>query len=354
MVRSNHWRNSLRCCIAAWFAAFAFGAAFAQGLVADDFRNSRFRGFHIEGVAQGPRSNHDLDALAKTGANMVRISVFLQRCGECSSYQLPQTHLATLDLTIRELAARNIYTVIVLRPAGDERGALWASTSLQNSLIDHWRMLAIRYQSLPSVGAFDLLNEPVPPGRTYDDRQSTWLAFATKLGRSIRELDPNRVLIVESAPDATPTSFSTLRPIPIDNVVYSLHSYLPIELTHQRVMKEYQKPMTYGKPGTSDVTQQDLISLLAVVDAFATKFNVPILVGEFSCVRWAPSGSAARYIADSISYFESKGWSWLYHDFRGWPGWDSEIDSELVQVTKRSDAAPIIKILRDKMGNKGR
>lgn len=354
MEQINWWHIFSRRRVIMAFILVTANSVFAQGLIADDFRNSRFRGFHIEGVSQGPRSDTDLDALAKTGANMVRISVFLKRCLDCTSYQLPQTDIETLDALVRSLSIRNIYTVIVLRPAGDERGALWASVNLQNSFSDVWKLLATRYQSLPSVAAFDLLNEPVPPGLTYAERQATWLAFATVLGRAIRAVDPNRVLIVESAPDATPTSFVNLRPIPIDNVVYSLHSYSPIELTHQRVMKEYQKPVTYGTAGAGSITQQDLIALLTVVDTFAKKYNVAILVGEFSCVRWAPGGSAARYVADSISYFESKGWSWLYHDFRGWPGWDSEIDSESAQVTKRSDGAPIIGILRSKMGGKNR
>ena len=201
------------------------------------------------------------------------------------------------------------------------------------------------------------MNEPVPPGKTYADRQDTWLVFAEKLSREIRAVDPNRVLIVESAPDSTPTSFENLKTLPIDNVVYSFHSYLPIALTHQGVMKDFPNPMTYGLASLAtsaysspaEANRQQLHKFLATVTTFSKKHNVPILVGEFGCVRWAPNGSALRYLSDSIDYFEAQGWSWLYNDFRAWPGWDAEIDSVDRAATKRSADAPTMNMLRTKL-----
>ncbi|MDD5332952.1 MAG: cellulase family glycosylhydrolase [Rhodoferax sp.] len=343
------WRIAIRLCLTT-LTLITFLPAVAYEITANDFRNSRFRGFHIEDVSS-QRSSADLDALASTGANMVRISVFLKRCNECVSYDLPQTDLNNLDALIHALAARSIYAFVVLRPMGDERGPLWTSSLLQKSFIMQWKLLAVRYRNLQSVAGFDLLNEPVPPGRTYEDRQSMWLAYAETLGKEIRSVDPRRVLIVESAPDATTSSFNNMKTLPIDNVVYSFHSYSPFALTHQGVLKDLSKPLTYGTTPAMNVNRGELYKLLSIVDLFATKNNVPILVGEFSIARWAPQGSAPRYISDSVDYFEAKGWSWMYHDFRGWPGWDSEIDSESPAITKRSPHAPVMTILRTKMRN---
>ena len=43
-------------------------------------------------------------------------------------------------------------------------------------------------------------------------------------------------------------------------------------------------------------------------------------VGEFSVIRWAPG--AARWLDDSIGIFEKHGWSWLYHCYGEWNGWN--------------------------------
>ena len=59
-----------------------------------------------------------------------------------------------------------------------------------------------------------------------------------------------------------------------------------------------------------------------------------IFLGEFSAIRWAPDGSAHRYIRDCIEIFEKHGWDWTYHAFREWSGWSVEHTSD------RSDTQP--------------
>ena len=56
-----------------------------------------------------------------------------------------------------------------------------------------------------------------------------------------------------------------------------------------------------------------------------------------------------RYISDSLAYFEAQGWSWTYHEFRGWHGWDAEMDSEVKTATSRSDSSSILQLLRNEM-----
>lgn len=326
-------------------------SAHAYKITADHFRNSHFRGFVVADVKYGVRSKEDLDALGRTGANLARIFVVLRRCEKCTQYEIPKAEIEALDALVKELAVRQIYALPVLEPV-DKLTSFWKSDSLQKSYIDHWKALAARYHNVTSVAGFDLMNEPVPPGRTHADRQSTWLSYAETLSREIRSIDPSRVLIVESAPDATPTSFENLRVLPIENVVYSFHSYQPIALTHQGVMKDFPNSMTYGPGAKMDVNRLHLHKFLDAVAAFAAKHDVPILVGEFSCVRWAPKQSALRYVSDSIEYFEAKGWSWIYNDFRAWSGWDSEIASEERAATKRSADAPLMNLLRTRMATK--
>jgi hypothetical protein len=67
--------------------------------------------------------------------------------------------------------------------------------------------------------------------------------------------------------------------------------------------------------------------VLAPADAFQATWGVPIYIGEFSAVRWAPAPDAARWLLDVINLLEARGWSWSYHAFREWNGWDLEMDN---------------------------
>jgi hypothetical protein len=60
---------------------------------------------------------------------------------------------------------------------------------------------------------------------------------------------------------------------------------------------------------------------------------VPIYVGEFSAIRWAPG--AADYIRDLIELFEEYGWSWTYHAFAEWHGWDTEYNEQMTSDANR-------------------
>ena len=61
---------------------------------------------------------------------------------------------------------------------------------------------------------------------------------------------------------------------------------------------------------------------------FQKKYAARIFVGEFSAVRWAPDGSAYRYIKDCIELFEEYKWDWTYHAFRSFEGWNLEVGSD--------------------------
>jgi endoglucanase len=210
-----------------------------------------------------------------------------------------------------------------------------------------WKQLALRLRGRAVVAGFDIVNEPVPEGLTYGIRQDRWLEFATQVVQAVRAVDPQRVLIIESAPDATPASFGNMRPLAFDNLVYSVHSYEPFAFTHQTVMTDFPQARHYPTDEPDGATSaQALADSLAPVLRFARTHDVPIYVGEFSAVRWAPGDSAARYVADSLALFLRHGWSWSYHEFRAWHGWDAEMHSSLRSAQPRDADAPVMRALR--------
>lgn len=316
---------------------------------ANAFSKAGLRGFVIGSTKFPALSDSDFGAMKSYGANLLRYFVIFKRCEGCLSYGLDSRTYINLDNTLAKASRNGMHVVITVAAEGDERSVLWEEPRLQDSFIETWALLAKRYKDHTTVAGYDLLNEPVPPGFTYAIRASTWQDFAKRLAKSIRVVDPNHTIIVQSAPDAVPTGFENLRPIGLDNVVYSFHFYLPMGLTHQNVLGNYKGNVEY--PSTS-LDRKSLSKSLDQVRKFAKTYSVPIFVGEFSCVRWAPKGSASNYIRDAIALFEAEGWPWVYHEFRGWPGWDAEItnddprgvripDAPTISILKRALSAPV-------------
>ena len=159
-------------------------------------------------------------------------------------------------------------------------------------------------------------------------------------------MDPGRTVIVEPAPWGLPKGFLWLKPLPIQNVVYSFHFYEPHALTHQGIYKYYSR-IDYPR-GKWD--KEALSHLLEPVRDFQQRTGAPIYVGEFSIIRWAPQSARYNYIADLLDLFSAEGWSWSYHAFRSYTGWDAEIaDGDKLDRT-RSENSPVFRLLVKAMG----
>lgn len=206
--------------------------------------------------------------------------------------------------------------------------AFWDNPLHLDLLINTWQVLTTRLSDRGDVIlGYDLLNEP-----GYGSI-AEWQILAQGIADAIREIDPMRTLIMECALGANPMGFNGLVPLNNDNVIYSFHMYLPHAFTHQNLLED--SPARPEYPGTSltqswELTRSGNIfwdkntlkeSLQPVID-FQNTYNVPILVGEFSAVRWSPG--AYDYIRDAINIFEEYGWDWIYHTYREWSGWSVE------------------------------
>ena len=143
-----------------------------------------------------------------------------------------------------------------------------------------------------------------------------------------------------------------LEPLPYSNLVYSFHFYEPYNLTHQGLYNN-REVITYPNAGWD---KSRLSKTLEPARVFSAKYKVPVLVGEFSIVRWAPGNSVQNYLHDAIDLFEKEGWPWIYHSFRESPAWDAEMPSAAERDPanrsnlRRSDA-PAIQLLKDYFRN---
>jgi endoglucanase len=199
---------------------------------------------------------------------------------------------------------------------------LFTDPACQKRFVELWQRMAARYKDAKPIWGYDLVNEPVED--LIEEGCDDWQALAERAARAIRAIDPQRTIIVEPAAWGGPDGLNDLMPLPISNVVYSVHMYMPHAFTHQGV---HSAGPAYRYPGLIEGKQWDKAQLEAAlrpVVEFQKAYGVQIYIGEFSAIRWAPEGSAGRYLKDLIEIFEAHGWDWSYHAFREWDGWSVE------------------------------
>ncbi|MBI4977780.1 MAG: cellulase family glycosylhydrolase [Spirochaetes bacterium] len=205
-----------------------------------------------------------------------------------------------------------------------------AGTGYEQELVKVWWYIVREFGTHPNVIGYDLLNEP----NTKEEMELWQKQIMPVLCKEVRTLDNNTYLIIEPGPWGLPWGFEKFTPIDDPKVVYSFHHYMPHTYTHQGI-GGYKSAEYINKPypGMLKLFPSDsammwdkaaLEKSMAIAIDFAQKNNAIMWVGEFSAIRWAPG--ASRWIKDSIDIFEKYGWSWAYHCYRGWNGWNPTFD----------------------------
>ena len=190
----------------------------------------------------------------------------------------------------------------------------------RKAFIEIWQETAKRFKDNPQIYAFDLCNEPIQHGAV---PYSFW-ELQYDAAKAIRAIDPEVPVMVESNHMANPVFFE-MTPMPLANIIYSIHMYAPGEYTHQGVndtsytKQYYAKQFDYRNAGWD---RARLAKSMKAVRDFQQKYGAKIQVGEFSVAIWAPGG--ASYLDELVSIFEEYKWDWTYHAFREWEGWSLE------------------------------
>ncbi len=199
---------------------------------------------------------------------------------------------------------------------------IFAEKRYQDKLLEVWAEIATRYRGRKAVWAYEIVNEPVE-GPVAEGLMG-WRDLATACIEVIRAIEPGKPVVVEPGPMGGPGGFDSLKPLDLDGIIYSCHMYMPHTFTHQGV---HSSEVSFVYPGVINGEQWDkerLREALAPARDYQLEFNVPMYIGEFSAIRWAPDNSAQRYLKDLIEIMEEYEWDWAYHAFREWSGWSVE------------------------------
>ena len=346
----------------AWLLLCALAAGAAPTSILEQrmqlFRDGALRGFALAELPDNGREIYteaDFQDLAATGANVVRVAIQLRKCAGCERYDLPEADIgyAQRILMRGERYGFRVVLVLVAAPWGNQSD-YWDRDSLKADIVKQWGQIARRLKSYPALLAYDLINEPVVPSSSplAPSAQAQWQTLAEAIARELRAADPDTPLMVEPTPWGLPSSFWRTEALKLPGLVYSFHFYEPHYFTHQGLPGQ-NAAMAYPGQGWD---RARLSKALGEARRFAAQHRVPMFVGEFSCVRWAPEGSCPRYLNDVVALFEAEGWGWAYHCWRCYQGWDPEVPENVPQAQRdghlpqhRRDDSPTLLLLKKAM-----
>jgi len=177
----------------------------------------------------------DVDSIAAWGFNSIRVPMHYNLFRRCFTAD-PQndTGFMLIDSLVRWAAAKNIYVILDMHATpggqGDETGIsdrdaskpyLWTSTANQDTLVQIWKNIAIKYATQPVIGGYDLINEtnyaPMKP------TNKLLLDMYIRITAAIRQSDTNHILFIEGNDYAN--NFTGLTPAWDENMAYSFHKY---------------------------------------------------------------------------------------------------------------------------------
>lgn len=219
----------------------------------------------------------------------------------------------------------------------DEAPALYTSLVEQEKFAQLWRDLSARLggRAVDQV-AYELLNEAV--AQDHED----WNQVAMKVYNVVRELEPERLIVLGSNRFGSVQTFDALA-VPDDpNTILTFHFYEPMFITHYRTtwtgaIGQYTGPVKYpGQPIAEedldkvppslherldhlnrhwdvDVMREALTKPLAVRE----RTGLPLYCGEFGVYHHTPTPARLAWYADLISVFKEFNIGWANWDYRG-------------------------------------
>lgn len=219
---------------------------------------------------------------------------------------------------------------------------IWQDIDFQMQAAKFWHNLAKELKEHSAVVGYNILNEPHPE-RLYstdaksindikqDAVQQYLFDFYNVIVDSIRQVDDETPIILDSSAYSDPKTFEKLQIIDDEKVIYSFHMYEPYKYTNKRLNNG-----VFEYPDQIDGAYWDKRALedyMSSVVKFQIKNNVPsnrILVGEFGCYRM--SRGIENYFKDLTEIFNANSWHYAFYAFREdiWDGMDYELGNTKV------------------------
>lgn len=326
------------------------------------------KGFGGVNMSGEPASELDFAAAASYGVSVIRIGALCDAKDlayllnpESNDVQGDKEHLLLvvprLKQTIQKAALTGLKIILTMSdlPGSPFRSlkknsvsSFWTSSASRIRAAKFWGVLAECLVDVKNlIMGYDLINEPyTPEDQRVDYFNDMATAHKEELNHfykvaleEIRKHDKDSMVIVKSTWFASPKTINMLTILPDSNVVYSIHVYMPPQLTFPRKFKCFQNlSLTYPGPvpkWKSYIHDQVVIDFDYLYNLFSEtvhnwqlKHGIPsnrILVAEFGICREV--AGSQQYLTDLVKLFTEFKWSWLLFSFRDeeWDAMDYEL-----------------------------
>jgi endoglucanase len=288
-------------------------------------------------------SASDFTAVREAGFDHVRVPMrFSAHVDTSPPFRIEGRFFKRVDWVIGQALSNDLGVIVDLHHFQEMMKAPRAYT---DRLIAMWRQIATRYRGLPPAVVFEILNEP-----TDNLTAEVWNPILAQVIAAIREIDPDRTLIVEGAHWASAKDLRDTLQVPEGDphLVASFHMYAPMYFTHQGFS---WMPAHYGTrnvtfPGPPAAPVQPtveagafpesrefferynqepadtnpggpaaIIEQMELAKAFADRTKLPVYLGEFGAGINADLPSRARWARTARLEAEKRGFGWGYWDY---------------------------------------
>jgi endoglucanase len=253
------------------------------------------------------------DIIKQAGFNSIRLPVRWSAHALAEKpYTINPEFFKRIDWAVNCALSRNMLIIVNVQQYVE----LYADPLPQKErFVAIWKQIAEHYKGYSDNLLLEIFNEP-------DDAftPEIWNDFVKETIPVIRESNPNRIIVVDSAHDAWPSYLKLLKlPENDRNIIVSIHYYFPLAFTHQGapwMAKKYDPNSWMGTKWTgTDAEKKEITDAFDIALAWGKENNRPINLGEFGSYKKADMESRARwakFIADTAA---KRGMSLLCWDF---------------------------------------
>ncbi len=289
------------------------------------FREGFLKALGPDALADFTRTFHDsfireedIRIIKSWGANCVRIP-FNYRLIEFEDrpFSLNEEGLSCLNRAVQWCEENGLYCILDMHAAPGSQNTGWHSDCygkpdfFSNEFnIDRylrlWHFLAGLYKDSSAVAGFDVLNEAVVPFLKEGALKDLYM----RVTREIRDADKKHIIFLEGNFWAQRIDFLGK---PADhNTVYSIHTYAPLDFTHN-----YKPGLCYpGKVYRLTWNRERFGILAKPYIIFAKRNKVPLLMGEFGVNARDGHYGEIKWVADMIDIFKKEGMHWTYWTYK--------------------------------------
>ncbi len=296
----------------------------------------------------------EAEAFSRLGFDHIRIPISEQHFWDDSDCEIPGS-FDKFEIILDMCEKAGIEAIIDLsglrsHHRKDKSYPLFTDPACQDRFVAMWDELSQRFASRPNEWvAYELLNEPIA-------KPAQWNALVARVLPVIRNREPARAIVINSAPMASVGSVSKMD-FPVDeHLILSFHYYMPFILTHHGIcLDKFAGPGHY--PGV--VIREPELSTLPLerrkkfaVENFdwtadshaeffqgpvkkAKQWGLPLYCGEFGCCANVPRDIRLRWHTDVVRALESCdiGWGSFAHNGLWQTVFnDRDVDLEMVKA----------------------